>query len=317
MKQVRISEWYGRLGNNLSQLINAIYFAKKNKYVFVLSSTFFKNGNPIPGPHDGLAWFDGPRKHQHKLIDDFIVNFSDDISITMETIQHKNIDSIEQLFYDTDFESEISNVERSTILRTYVHEHFIQTPVSTIDDNTLVIHIRSGDIFNDGAHGFYLQPPYSFYKKIITENNYTKIHIITEADLRNPAIQMICQEHPSTIVQTSDLIHDCSVILQARHFLCNSQGSFGHMLSLMSKNITNLYLPYYLDPKTVFEQTDLVGGFLKGKNMQNFFDLSSITHFKLHEYAVYNYIHPFSWNPKNKEQIDKLKNLPIEFIVKI
>ena len=81
----------------------------------------------------------------------------------------------------------------------------------------------------------------------------------------------------------------------------------------MSSNISNFYLPYYLNPhNTNFNDNS----FLKSTDTRVFFDMSNITHMKVNEYFVFNYIAPFSWNPGNKEQIELLKNLPIEYIIK-
>jgi hypothetical protein len=309
--QVVLQEWWGRLGNNLTQLINAIEFASRNKCVFVNKDTRYSN--PVKcAVYEGLTYhYDGPLKGRHALIEDFIVNFSDDPDITLSNVDNKCSKKHIDLFYDNP-DGDIPNSRKSEILRNYIRDHFVTSPVN-IDSDTLVIHIRSGDIFNPGAHGFYVQPPFSFYTKVIDEMKYEKIHIVTEPDLRNPAIRLIKDKYPNTTIQTSSVIEDCSVVLQASHFLCNSQGTFGHMLALMSKNIKNLYLPYYFKPENVVF-TD--NSFLKAKDTSSFFNMKSISHFTIHEYIIHNYIEPFSWNPYDQIQIMKLIYLPIENIIK-
>jgi hypothetical protein len=314
MKQVRLTEWYGRLGNNLTQLINAIAFAKQHNYVFVYKDTKFQDPNPIPGLHDGLGIMEGPDRGKHMLITPFLVNFSERSEISLDTVDTIFPEVITGEFYDDKSLEHVSNAEKNHILKTYVYPHFQQSHQSSITESTLVIHIRSGDIFNPGCHSFYVQPPFAFYKKIIDEHSFDRIHIITEPDKRNPCIQMIQDMYPTTTIQSSELINDCSVILQAKHFACNSTGTFGHMLALLSKNIEHLYLPKYADADFMGQKDN---GFLTAKNTQIFFDMSSITEFKVHEYAIYNYIPPFSWSPGNPMHLHLLRMLPTENVLRI
>lgn len=307
MKQVTLTEWYGRLGNNLSQLCNAIEYARQKKWVFVNKGVRFCGHNPIPGVHDGLSWFEGEHFRKHAMIQDFLVNFSDLPGLTLENVDSLVPDKEVREFYDEREALCVSNVVKSEILRTWIAPHFVSNSSVSVDPDTLVIHIRSGDIFNPGAHSFYVQPPFAFYKKVIEEFGFTKLHILTEPDLRNPCIHLLQSEYPNVKIQSSSLADDVGVILQAKHFLCNSHGTFGHMLALMSTNLEHLYLPYYCDPYSVSFQDN---GFLSGNQTQLFFDLRGISHLCVHEYVMEGYIPPFSWNPGNPEQYSKLVLLP-------
>ena len=83
------------------------------------------------------------------------------------------------------------------------------------------------------------------------------------------------------------------------------------MLALLSPNLKNIYIPYYLNPSKIhFNNTS----FLKLDDAKAFFDMSNITHFIVHQYFIFNYILPFSWNPGDKSQIDLLKNLSVDNI---
>ena len=306
MKQVVLQEWYGRLGNNLTQLVNAIDFCERNKYVFVQKNTIFTHAEKGP-IYDGLTDFKNPTKDLHSFINNFLVNFTDQ-NITLENVDDICIDKIIDFFYDAHIP--VSNSRKSEILRTYILPNFNYNS-DPYDENTLVIHIRSGDIMKEGCHSFYVQPPYAFYKKVIDENNYKKIIILTEPDKKNPAIQLIQDNYQNVLIQCTNLYENVSSILNAKHFICNSHGTFGHMLALMSLNIKNIYIPYYLNPKGNFQDNN----FLKSEDTKAFFDMSDITHMKVHEYLVYNYIGPFSWNP-TMYQITLLKELPIDYIFK-
>jgi hypothetical protein len=45
-------------------------------------------------------------------------------------------------------------------------------PLCSIPERSLLIHIRSGDIFNKNPHPMYIPPPLSYYLKIIETGNY-------------------------------------------------------------------------------------------------------------------------------------------------
>jgi hypothetical protein len=302
MTQVILQEWYGRLGNNLTQLINAIDYCERNKYVFVQQDTIFTHATKGP-IYDGLTDFTRPTKDLHSFIQNFTVNFTDNVN----EISNK----IVGMFYDSDVP--VLNNRKSEILRNYVLPNFKYNN-NPYDDDTLVIHIRSGDIMNEGCHGFYVQPPYSFYKKVIDEHNFKKIIIVTEPDKKNPAIQMLIDSYTNISIQSTNLYEDVSTILNAKNLVCNSQGTFGHMLALLSPNLKNIHIPYYLNPHgTQFNDNS----FLKSEDTRAFFDMSNITHFKVNKYFVFNYISPFSWNPGDMSQIGLLKNLTIDNIFKI
>ena len=306
MTQVLLKEWYGRLGNNLTQLINAIDYCEYNKYVFIQKDTVYKYATKGP-IYDGLTEFEGPNKDLHAFIQNFIVNFTEK-EINFDNINELCPNKIVDDFYDA--EIPVPNNRKSEILRKYILPNFKYSS-NPLDDETLVIHIRSGDIMNEGCHGFYVQPPFSFYKKVIDENNFKKIIIVTEPDKKNPAIQMLLDTYTNSSIQSTNLYDDVSCIINAKNFLCNSQGTFGHMLALLSPNLKNIYIPYYLNPSKIhFDNTS----FLKLDDAKAFFDMSNITHFTVHQYFIFNYILPFSWNPGDKSQIDLLKNLSVDNI---
>ena len=66
-------------------------------------------------------------------------------------------------------------------------------PKIEINENDLVIHFRSDDIFynkDDSYHApDYAQPPLCFYEKILNNYNFSKIYIISIDDIYNPVIK--------------------------------------------------------------------------------------------------------------------------------
>jgi len=145
-------------------------------------------------------------------------------------------------FKEEAFDYTLTNDQRRELLQKYIYPHLKLTDVENITDKTLVIHIRSGDIFGGWIHKDYVQPPLSFYKKIITETNSSDILIVTQKDKTNPCIDGLLSWNPNIRLQTGSLREDVSTILKARKLVIGF-GSFGWMLSLMSDNIRSLFCP--------------------------------------------------------------------------
>jgi hypothetical protein len=149
-------------------------------------------------------------------------------------------------------------------------------------DTTLVIHIRSGDLFDfdyfngnevkewmpaakEGKtheDGFYWQPPLCFYKRVIQQGNghgqeFTKVLVVTERDKKNPTIKGLLEWRPSLVtVQSSELWIDVSTILQARHLVI-SHGTFSWGLALLSKELRTLYTMHSREWPVAFDAPDL------------------------------------------------------------
>jgi len=152
-------------------------------------------------------------------------------------------ETIESKFFfpEETFNYEITNERRRELLSEFIYPHLnLETP--EINDDTLVIHIRSGDIFGGWIHKNYVQPPLSFYKKIILETDSSDILIVTQEDKKNPCINELVNWDPRVRVQTGSLVRDVSAILKAKKLVIGF-GSFGWMLSLLSKNLEVLFCP--------------------------------------------------------------------------
>jgi hypothetical protein len=108
-----------------------------------------------------------------------------------------------------------------------------------LDENDLVIHIRSGDIIDNIPHSEYIPSPYSFYSYIIESKNWSKIYLLSENNL-NPVIDMLQVKYKNILFQMQDLDDDISIILQARHVVMDI-GTFVPTLLLISDNIKRLY----------------------------------------------------------------------------
>ena len=145
-------------------------------------------------------------------------------------------------FLEESFDYLMSNKGRREILHTYILPYLKLVNTDNVDDDTLVIHIRSGDIFGGWTHKNYVQPPLSFYKKIINESENSDVLIVTQPDKRNPCIEGLLSWDSNIKVQCGTLREDVSAMLKARNLVIGF-GTFGWMLSLLSDRIYNLYCP--------------------------------------------------------------------------
>jgi len=209
--EIKVNQWYGRLGNNLIQICNAINIALNTQ-----SSVIF------PKYRTKLL------KNLHKF------DFSDynkcDITVNGFFYYPKHCYG-----YYTSF------LERRKILLKYINPILNLEPVDFVNKNTLVINIRSGDMFVEGCpHSEYFQPPLSFYKYIINHGNYDAIIIVTQKDLRNPCIKGLVSWNKDIRLLTPSPEMAASILLEARHLVIGTS-TFSLMLSLLSKNIKCVY----------------------------------------------------------------------------
>ena len=82
----------------------------------------------------------------------------------------------------------------------------------------LYIHIRSGDILINNKNRIYSQPPLCFYQKIINENNFTNIYIISNGN-ENPVIDILLKSYPKNIFDCYSIVKAISVILYSYNFV--------------------------------------------------------------------------------------------------
>lgn len=123
-------------------------------------------------------------------------------------------------------------------------------------DNDLIIHIRSGDIFyknssvnkdpNSNIFMWFLQPPYSFYKKIIDENKYSKIYIISEC-YNNPIIEKLINNYKNIIFVSNDINNDFKILLNSKNLVVSTSDFVLTSVYLSKqKNVIYCSRPSYL-----------------------------------------------------------------------
>jgi hypothetical protein len=243
--QLKINKWFGRLGNNIIQIKNAIQIALYYNYktITIPYSVFFNTT---------------------------IINISDENNETIITDKNNetNINNNETIITDKNNETNINNNE--TII-TDKNNFFYETTIKNINielfifnidktililkkifeikgklelnDNDIVIHIRSGDIFTNNPHPLYIMPPLSYYTSILNNNNFNKIYLIAE-DTFNPVTHKLIQLYPNIVFKLRNIQNDIELLLSCNNVI-ESFGSFTKCLLLLSENVENVYKPSY------------------------------------------------------------------------
>lgn len=226
-----VKHWVGRLGNNMIQLLNVISIALYYNYnIIVPYHKYFKETyiilNKNVTVHDEVITNNDQFFRKHKI---------------------ENIDS--RLFHDT-------NIKNKAVV--ILKNIFSFQEIAPLNNNDVVIHIRSGDIFKTDRepNPNYPCPPLSYYINIINNNHFENIYLIAE-DTRNPAINKLLELYPNIRFKIQDLNDDIKLVLRSRNVIM-SVGTFVPMLLAISNNIKNVY-------KTSFE-TEPIGNHISIHN---------------------------------------------------
>jgi hypothetical protein len=208
-----IPRWFGRLGNNIQQISNGIYFCKKY----------------------GIR-FTSP---DHPLIHPIDINFG---SNTFKIKENSN-----NWFYffdgaNADFDTDVVdlNYQRKKICEEYIlpklkiNHADLELP---LDPHTLVAHIRSGDIYSHNPHPEYVQNPLSFYLKLYEQFDGNVI-FVTEDDKSIITTSLRASGIPVTVL---DVEQSLTLMLRATAMATSGVGTFALSALLCSKNINRLY----------------------------------------------------------------------------
>jgi hypothetical protein len=219
VKTLCITYWYGRLGNNIIQVKNALHIALYCGYnVVIPKHQYFKythlcvtnttEGEPIEPIYD------------YASRGFYFVN-EIDRSINRECFS-MNYDKV-----------------REVLMSLFALDYRTLDP---LDEDELVIHIRSGDIISV-LHDQYIIPPLSYYTKFIDGNNFKKIYILAE-DNENLCIDMLKTKYSNISFELRSLKDDIELVLRSRNMMM-SIGSFIPELLWVTKHTKNVIYPSY------------------------------------------------------------------------
>jgi hypothetical protein len=305
-RSVYLKDWLGELGNNMIQIANARYIADKiNSPLYVPEHKFLqvKTGfSTHPFVPDKFPYHD--LSSSTILFNDLAQQFSHTSSSIQSSL-------VRNFFYQYDcFPFLLSLVDYRNILKNQIFPLINYQKDTSVGDETLVIHIRSGDIFNGrNVHNTYVQPPLSFYLKIIHEFGFEDILIVTQNDFSNPCITQLKQRFPDLRIQSSSLEKDVSTILSARNLVVGVS-TFSLALGFASHEIRRLYVP----------QLEVKRGYWRKIFWPQIFRIlfdsnCSVENldFQIHRFRILKYISIGDWHNSQAQQ-DWMINHPCDYV---
>ena len=200
---LKINGWYGRGGGHIKQLVYATYFAEATK-------------STLRYPHHG--WL----KNEP-------ISFGD------------NNTSINRgFFYSKDLDGHIPTVyDIYRIGKTILNSQMTCTRFSVPSDS-LVIHLRSGDVFKPSPHRAYVQPPLSLYDKIIKTERYKKVIVVTDPSRSNPCLKPLVKKYSADVISI-DSMRDFGYLMSATNLVL-SKSNFSLSASWVSDKLKRLYV---------------------------------------------------------------------------
>ena len=112
-------------------------------------------------------------------------------------------------------------------------------PKVKIDPKALYVNIRGGDIFSTVLHSHYSQPPLCFYVKVIDNNKFKNIYIISN-DRQNIVLDALMNKYNNIIFNHIDYKTDVAMLVQAFNVVA-SVSSFFFSAIKFNDNLKHLW----------------------------------------------------------------------------
>jgi hypothetical protein len=117
------------------------------------------------------------------------------------------------------------------------------SPEFALPEDTLVIHLRSGDAFRENPHPALGQPPLSFYRAVVEHVKPGHVVFVYENEA-NPVISglkdYLDSQEIAFSVHSGDLRSDLTVLLSAQQ-LVTANGTFGQSVLALSTHLRTWY----------------------------------------------------------------------------
>lgn len=259
---ISISNWSGRTGNNIQQVANAIMYCEITK------STF-------------------SQVLEHDLINKFSLKFGENNNSGFGRFYSWQpiVNCLEGTFSgenETGLEIDYIYKNIRRICKEYIFSNLNLEEKKIYGDDTIVIHLRSGDVYK----GFnnYVPNPLIYYLNLI--ESFEKCLVITEPDMDNPIINEL-KKIDKVVIQSSSVKNDFSSLVHSKNVALSGVGTFAVAAALCSPYVKNLYT------------TDLL--LTEHLNYSMLFD----TDINVHIMELKNYIPVFPCSWKNTEEQHK------------
>ena len=122
----------------------------------------------------------------------------------------------------------------------YLREEIIRNiPKVNSDPNALYINLRGGDIFTVSIHPHYSQPPLCFYEKIINNNKFKNIYIISN-DRGNVVLDALMNKYNNIVFNHDNYQTDLALLINASNVVA-SVSSFFYTAIKFNENLKQLW----------------------------------------------------------------------------
>ena len=249
---MKLSHWYGRLGNNIQQCAIGTMVAQESGGTF-------------------------KQELDHDIIEKYETTFGS-----------SDEEQVSKFFY---WEGPYREVTLSSgfitrsirqVCKKFVFPH-LRVPRVSVPDDTIVIHIRSGDVFDKGVANpdQYVPNPLDFYMQLL--DSFDKALVVTEPDEYNPVVEEL-KRHSKVTVQSLSVAEDFGTLLGAKNVANSGVGTFAIAAALCSQKIENFYC------------TDLaISEHLNWKMLLD-------TDVKVHQMHLQNYFLPGEWRNTDEQR---------------
>jgi len=232
-RSVTITNWYGRIGNNIIQVVNAILFCQANGYRKLKLPVDMKNLNQL---------FDLPNEIaiEKKTLDDNATFTCEWNPPYMHWFFGRCMSLTKGMYKHT--------------LEQYLVPHFTNSTVSACHKEHitpfmgLTIHLRSGDTARSSMHTS--QTAYascSFFEKVVNDHKFKEVRVVTEADFSHPCVRFLRARLPEMGVpvqlQSASVEQDACALMNARYIAVGSWSTFSQTLELLNDRVAKSFLP--------------------------------------------------------------------------
>lgn len=221
----------GRFGNVVAQALNATLFARRAGIAHIGLVM-----GPVPAPRPQRL---GP------------LTFHADITAARAPV------AASEFLATTPFAPVLGALPTGLVAETV--EDFIRplyrhiAPSPAVREDTVVVHIRAGDIFQEADNGddwvnrLYVQPPASYYLRAIEESRRlfgARDVLIVYQGMANPALgalaEALLRRRIPFATQSASVEEDVATLLAARH-LVTSYGTFSEAVATLSTRLRRIW----------------------------------------------------------------------------